>query len=165
MGSRSQRWGEFVCPSPIDVLHCSLWSALITTGTWTSARVLADRLQCVDLQRISHRFFPDHPRWGQRFLEHWRPDAALWTESDFWPNILSTARALAFLWPWSMVAFLRDLSLRWQWAPHMIKTILSIRYVWDKAQEMQTASSVGSCPRCYVGNLNTHPLLPSMKNS
>lgn len=61
---------------------------LFTTGTVTSANLLADRLP----PRTLHQFIPvDHPPWVRQFLDHWRPDLALWSESDFWPNLLACA--------------------------------------------------------------------------
>ncbi len=60
--------------------------ALFTTGTLTSARMLADALPA----RATHQFAPlDVPAWAARFLDHWRPDAALWIESELWPNTLA----------------------------------------------------------------------------
>lgn len=63
---------------------------VITTGTVTSARILADRLPSTAV----HQFVPlDRAAWARRFLDHWRPDLALWVESEFWPNLLrETAR-------------------------------------------------------------------------
>lgn len=59
--------------------------ALITTGTVTSARILAQQLP----QRASHHYAPlDRPQWVRRFLDAWRPDAAIWIESELWPNML-----------------------------------------------------------------------------
>lgn len=58
---------------------------LITTGTVTSAQILAARLP----PRAMHQFVPiDVPECVARFLDHWRPDGALWVESEFWPNLL-----------------------------------------------------------------------------
>ena len=58
---------------------------LLTTGTVTSARILADRLPA----RALHQFVPaDRPVWVRRFLDHWQPGAAIWIESEFWPNLL-----------------------------------------------------------------------------
>ncbi len=60
-------------------------SLLVTTGTVTSARLLAERLPA----QAAHQYIPvDRPPWVKRFLDHWRPDLALWAESDFWPNML-----------------------------------------------------------------------------
>ena len=62
---------------------------LVTTTTVTSARLMAERLPA----RAIHQFAPlDHPGWVQRFLDHWRPDAALWLESELWPNMLRQLR-------------------------------------------------------------------------
>jgi len=59
---------------------------LLTTGTVTSAAIMAERLP----EGVIHQYAPvDHPRWIGRFLDHWRPDLALWMESEFWPNMLS----------------------------------------------------------------------------
>ena len=58
---------------------------LVTTGTVTSARLLESRLPA----RARHQFVPaDMPRWIARFLDHWRPDLALWVESELWPNLI-----------------------------------------------------------------------------
>lgn len=60
-------------------------SFLVTTGTVTSARLMADRLAPGAL----HQFAPvDTPQAVDRFLNHWRPDAALFVESEIWPNLL-----------------------------------------------------------------------------
>jgi 3-deoxy-D-manno-octulosonic-acid transferase len=69
-------------------------SVLITTGTVTSAELLAARLPQLGLAgRVVHRFAPwDVPRWVGRFLEHWRPDAAAMVESEIWPNTLAACR-------------------------------------------------------------------------
>ncbi|HEX6841439.1 MAG TPA: 3-deoxy-D-manno-octulosonic acid transferase [Stellaceae bacterium] len=65
-------------------------SVLVTTGTVTSARLLATRLP---EGRAWHQYVPvDRPAYVRRFLDHWRPDLALWVESELWPNlILETA--------------------------------------------------------------------------
>ncbi len=63
---------------------------LFTTGTLTSARLLARRLPELGLDRVLHRFVPlDVPAWVGRFLDHWRPDAAAFVESELWPNLIA----------------------------------------------------------------------------
>lgn len=58
---------------------------LVTTGTVTSARLLAERLP----PRVLHQYVPmDRSQWVRRFLDHWRPDAAFWVESEIWPNLV-----------------------------------------------------------------------------
>ncbi|MFK7838135.1 MAG: 3-deoxy-D-manno-octulosonic acid transferase [Sulfitobacter sp.] len=58
---------------------------LITSGTATSAALLASRLP----PRTVHQFAPlDAPGPLKRFLKHWRPDAAVFVESELWPQML-----------------------------------------------------------------------------
>ncbi len=66
-------------------------AVLLTTGTVTSAELLAQRLPALGLAgSVTHRFVPlDVPRWVARFLDHWRPDAAAFVESELWPNLLA----------------------------------------------------------------------------
>jgi 3-deoxy-D-manno-octulosonic-acid transferase len=66
-------------------------SVLVTTGTVTSARLLASRLPA---DRAIHQYVPvDLPRYVRRFLDHWRPDLALWVESELWPNLVTETAA------------------------------------------------------------------------
>jgi 3-deoxy-D-manno-octulosonic-acid transferase len=63
---------------------------LLTTGTVASARLLETRLPA----RARHQFVPiDLPSWIGRFLDHWRPDLALWVESELWPNLVLATHA------------------------------------------------------------------------
>lgn len=61
---------------------------LLTTVTVTSAKIAATRLP----ERAIHQFVPlDSPKFVRRFLEHWRPDLGLFTESEIWPNLIVEA--------------------------------------------------------------------------
>ena len=65
--------------------HAGL-SLLMTTGTVTSAKLMAERLPA----RAFHQYVPvDRITYVRRFLDHWHPDLALWAESEFWPNLVS----------------------------------------------------------------------------
>jgi 3-deoxy-D-manno-octulosonic-acid transferase len=66
-------------------------AVLVTTGTVTSASVLAKRLPA----GAFHQFVPlDAPQFMRRFVAHWRPNLALIAESELWPNfILEASRA------------------------------------------------------------------------
>ncbi len=63
---------------------------LITSGTATSAKLVATRLP----PRTVHQFAPlDAPGPLRRFLAHWRPDAAIFVESELWPQMLRRTHA------------------------------------------------------------------------
>ncbi len=62
---------------------------MVTTGTTTSAEVMAKRLP----ERAFHQYLPiDNPMFTTRFVRHWQPSIALWFESEFWPAMLSTIK-------------------------------------------------------------------------
>ncbi len=62
---------------------------LFTTMTTSAAAALAPRLPPGSI----HQYIPfDTPAAVTRFLDRWRPDAALWVESELWPNLLLEAR-------------------------------------------------------------------------
>jgi 3-deoxy-D-manno-octulosonic-acid transferase len=62
---------------------------LITSGTATSARMLENRLP----PRTLHQFAPlDAGGPVRRFLRHWRPQAAVFVESELWPQMLRLTR-------------------------------------------------------------------------
>lgn len=85
--------GEALSVLPLVEQMIAEWPSLevlLTTGTRSSAEVLAQRLP----ERTRHHYVPaDRPCWVRNFLSHWRPDLALWVESELWPNLLlETAR-------------------------------------------------------------------------
>jgi 3-deoxy-D-manno-octulosonic-acid transferase len=100
---------------------------LVTTGTVTSAALLAQRLPPALAPRVEHRFAPlDVPRWVDRFLSGWRPDAGALVESELWPNLIRAARRRRI--PLALVnARLSERSARrWKrWAPGLARELLS----------------------------------------
>ena len=63
---------------------------MVTSGTVTSADLMAKRLP----ERAFHQFVPIDSPWGARhFVRHFKADAVLWFESDFWPNLLASIHA------------------------------------------------------------------------
>ncbi len=95
---------------------------MVTTGTITSAGLMAERLP----EGAFHQYVPlDHPDFVRSFLDHWRPDAAIFVESEFWPNLILGARARM---PFMALVNAR-ISPRsfedWRRQPNAIKFILS----------------------------------------
>ncbi|MDP3658089.1 MAG: 3-deoxy-D-manno-octulosonic acid transferase [Brevundimonas sp.] len=64
-------------------------TVLVTSGTLTSAALLARRLP----PGVIHQFAPvDAPGVVAAFLDHWRPSLAVYVESELWPNLILAAR-------------------------------------------------------------------------
>ncbi len=81
--------GELLAVIPlIERIHKQNFAVLCTSGTVTSAQLASGRLPA----GVVHQFVPlDTPRFVRRFLEHWKPDLALFVESDIWPNLIIAA--------------------------------------------------------------------------
>ena len=63
-------------------------TVLVTTGTVTSAGVMAERLP----EGAIHQYIPlDARAFVTRFLDHWRPNLAVWCESELWPALICEA--------------------------------------------------------------------------
>jgi len=78
--------GELLAVIPlIERIRARSFAVLVTSGTVTSARIAEQRLPAGAL----HQFIPlDVPQFVGRFLDYWRPDLALFVESDLWPNLV-----------------------------------------------------------------------------
>lgn len=78
--------GEILAVVPlIGRLRAQGLAVLVTSGTVSSAALAGERLP----EGVLHQFIPlDAPRFVARFLDHWRPDLALFVESDLWPNLI-----------------------------------------------------------------------------
>lgn len=63
---------------------------VVTTGTVTSAELLAEQLP----KNAAHQYAPaDHPKAVKAFLDHWRPGLAIFAESELWPNMIMQTNA------------------------------------------------------------------------
>ncbi len=61
---------------------------LITTTTTAAAKILSQRTNA----KTTHQFIPfDAIPWVNKFLNHWRPNAVFFVESEIWPNLLTIA--------------------------------------------------------------------------
>ncbi len=58
---------------------------LITTSTLTSAKLF----EKYDFSKTIHQFFPiDNNFFTKRFLKYWKPNLAIFVDSEIWPNML-----------------------------------------------------------------------------
>jgi 3-deoxy-D-manno-octulosonic-acid transferase len=65
-------------------------TVLVTSGTVTSAELLAQRLP----PGVIHQFAPvDAPGAVAAFLDHWRPALGVFVESELWPSLILAAKA------------------------------------------------------------------------
>jgi 3-deoxy-D-manno-octulosonic-acid transferase len=81
--------GELLTVVPLmERLRERGFGVLCTSGTATSAQIAGERLP----PDVIHQFTAlDAPRFVKRFFQHWRPDLALFVESDLWPNLILAA--------------------------------------------------------------------------
>jgi len=83
--------GEALAALPLIERLLGKWPALsilVTTGTMTSAALMAARLP----KGAFHQFAPvDRGSAWRSFLVHWRPDLGCLIESEIWPNLVLQA--------------------------------------------------------------------------
>lgn len=107
---------------------------LVTTGTRTSAELMANRLP----KNALHQFVPvDARSYVCNFLDHWQPDLAIWTESEFWPRILHETHKRGT----PLVSINARISKRshdrWRWFPGFMRSLLR-RFSLILAQDDET---------------------------
>ena len=72
---------------------CKDMTILITTNTVTAAGEIAKTAEKWHY-RCLHSYQPlDHKKWVRRFLDYWRPDCAVFLESDYWPMLITETNA------------------------------------------------------------------------
>ncbi len=136
-------------------------SIIVTTGTVTSSGLLASRLP----PRAMHQFVPvDAPRPVRRFLHHWKPDLALFVESELWPNMITEA-ARTHCTLLLINARMSATSLQtWKRLPSLARRILSC-FALALAQSEKDKSRLemlGARNVHYLGNLKFDaPALPA----
>ncbi|HMF23602.1 MAG TPA: 3-deoxy-D-manno-octulosonic acid transferase [Pseudolabrys sp.] len=114
--------GELASVLPlIERIRTRALPVLVTSGTVTSSGLAEQRLP----RGVVHQFVPlDVPRFVRRFLDHWRPDLALFVESDLWPNMMIEVSARGV--PMVLInGRLSENSLRrWRRVPRSIANLL-----------------------------------------
>ena len=111
---------------------------LITTGTVTSAALVAGRMP----ENGRHQYVPlDVGPWVRRFLDHWRPDLAVWTESELWPRLIveTHRRRIPMLLINARIS--RNSHENWRWFPGFARALLR-RFRFVLAQDAETARNL-----------------------
>jgi 3-deoxy-D-manno-octulosonic-acid transferase len=100
-------------------------TCLVTTGTISSARRVAELLP----EGCIHQFVPvDTGAAVRGFLDHWRPDLAIWVESEFWPGLM-TATARRGI-PMLLVNARISARSAWRWARVPGMAAVLVRLFW-----------------------------------
>jgi 3-deoxy-D-manno-octulosonic-acid transferase len=115
--------GELLSIVPLATrLQARGLTVLVTTVTLTAAALAARRLP----PGAIHQFMPwDVPSFIERFLDHWRPDLAIFAESELWPNLIlrTTARGTPLI---QVNGRMSERSFRnWRRVPRSIKALFS----------------------------------------
>jgi 3-deoxy-D-manno-octulosonic-acid transferase len=125
---------------------------LVTTGTVTSARLMDERLP----EGTFHQFSPiDQILFVRRFLDHWRPDLALWAESEFWPNMITETASRNI----RMVLINGRVSIKsfagWRKFDGLIKSLISCfdLCLGQSDEDVWRLRQMGANLAKYVGNL------------
>lgn len=116
--------GECVAALPlVDAMLKSGRNVLVTSGTVTSAQLMAQRLP----GRAIHQYAPlDTPAATRRFLDYWKPGVALFVDSEIWPNILRGAHARGIRLAMVNGRMSERSFIGWRRAPRVAKALLSL---------------------------------------
>jgi 3-deoxy-D-manno-octulosonic-acid transferase len=138
---------------------------LVTTGTVTSAELLANRLPGHLAGRVIHRFAPlDVPSWVARFLDGWRPDAGAFVDSELWPNLLGAAAGRNIPLALVNARMSAHSAARRRWAPGLARAAVgTFRLVLAKSEEdaAQFAAFGAKLVRCWGDLKAAAPPLPA----
>ncbi len=127
-------------------------AVLVTTGTLTSARLMEKRLP----EGAVHQFLPlDCQPWVRRFLDVWRPDLALWTESEFWPAMLWEMKARGIPAVLLNGRLSERSARRWKKCPALARELLSVfRFCLAQTPgDAQRLAAIGAPEVSLSGNL------------
>jgi 3-deoxy-D-manno-octulosonic-acid transferase len=96
---------------------------LVTSGTVSSARLLQARLPAGSF----HQYMPlDAPKFVDRFLDYWRPDIAIFAESELWPNMVAGVHARGVALVLANARISRKSAERWSSMPGVARAVFSL---------------------------------------
>lgn len=125
-------------------------SLLVTSGTVTSAELMARRLP----EGVIHQYAPvDGTRAVGRFLDHWRPDLGVFVESELWPNLLLSARARGTRLALVSARVTEGSAAGWRRAPAAARAVVGA-FDLILAQDQATADRIAALGGRDDGRLN-----------
>ncbi|MEL6281598.1 MAG: 3-deoxy-D-manno-octulosonic acid transferase [Pseudomonadota bacterium] len=93
---------------------------LVTTGTLTSAKLMAERLP----EGAAHQFAPvDTVEAVRRFLDYWRPSFLGVAESEMWPTLLTETHARGIPIVLLSARISATSARNWSWAPRSARRL------------------------------------------
>ena len=67
----------------------SIGKILITSSTLSSSKILEQ----IKFKKTIHQFYPiDHIIFSRKFLDYWKPDIAIFLESEIWPSMFKSIK-------------------------------------------------------------------------
>ncbi len=67
----------------------SIGKILITSSTLSSSKIL----EKIKFKKTIHQFYPiDHAIFSRKFLNHWKPNIAIFLESEIWPSMFKSIK-------------------------------------------------------------------------
>lgn len=123
---------------------------LVTSGTVTSAEILARRLPA----GVIHQFAPvDGPGAVARFLDHWRPGLAVLVESELWPNLIEAAQRRGVRLALLSARMTEESTRGWARVPGSARSLLAA-FDTVMAQDEATAERLTRLGARVAGRLN-----------
>lgn len=127
-------------------------SILLTSGTVTSARLAAERLP----EGVLHQFVPlDVPAYLERFLDHWRPQLAIFAESELWPNTIMALKTRGIASTLVNGRLSERSAARWRRTPQTISWLLGSFDIClaQSRGDAERLKSLGAHHVTFTGNL------------
>lgn len=127
-------------------------NVLVTTATVSAAQTLGARLPA----GAFHQFAPlDAPVFVARFLDHWRPDLAIFAESELWPNMIAELKPRKTPFIVANARISEKSLARWRRAPRAARTVFgAIDACLAQDEENAARFAALGAPRvAVVGNL------------
>ncbi|CZT34348.1 lipid IV(A) 3-deoxy-D-manno-octulosonic acid transferase [Rhizobium sp. 9140] len=157
--------GETMSVIPlIKEIHRRGIAVVLTSGTTTSARVVAERLGDIAI----HQYVPlDFKPAVSRFLDYWEPDLAIIAESEIWPMTIMELGKRHI--PQILVnGRLSDRSFaRWKKRPNLADAIFEnlALVIAQSEADAERFSALGALPVMVSGNLKVDTDAPPVDNA